>query len=306
MKIINGFYTALITPFLEDGSVDENGLRLLINKQIESGADGIVLLGTTGETPTLTEAEKKRISSIAKEEIGDKIKLVIGTGTYSTKQTIENTQAAERLGADAAIIVTPYYNKPTQEGLYLHYKSIAEATSLPILIYNIAGRTGQNLQTDTLKLLIQYKNIIGVKESSGSITQISDVIEMANECRDDFSVMCGDDALTLPSMALGACGVISVIGNIVPEQVKALVTALQNDDMLEARRLHFDLMPFIRMAFLETNPIPIKTAMERLGLPAGSCRSPLCPLSKDNETKLCAILESLAELRGQLTRIDLC
>lgn len=298
MSMITGFFTALITPFLKDGSVDESGLRMLLNKQIEGGADGIVLLGTTGETPTLTDSEKKRITAIAREEIGGKIKLIVGTGTYSTKQTIENTRAAEKLGADAAIIVTPYYNKPTQEGLYLHYQSIAEATDLPILIYNIAGRTGQNLQTETLKRLMQYRNIAGVKESSGSITQISDVIEMSKEIREDFSVLCGDDALTLPSMALGAHGVISVVGNIVPDQVKALVTALQNDDMIESRQLHFTLMPLIRMAFLETNPIPIKAAMERLGLPAGACRPPLCPLSKDNEAKLGAILESLKELRG--------
>lgn len=300
MSIITGFYTALITPFLADGSVDENGLRLLINKQIEGGADGIILLGTTGETPTLTESERRKISSIAKEEINGKIKLVVGTGTYSTRQTIENTVAAERLGADAAIIVTPYYNKPTQEGLFLHFKSVAEATSLPILIYNIAGRTGQNLQTETLKRLMHYDAIVGVKESSGSITQISDVIEMAKTARDDFSVMCGDDGLTLPSMALGAHGVISVIGNIVPDQVKALVSALQRNDLVEARRWHFALAPLIRMAFLETNPIPIKAAMERLGLPSGACRPPLCPLSKDNAAKLAAILDEFIACRSAI------
>lgn len=289
-KLISGFYTALITPFLDDGSLDEDGLRILLEKQVAGGADGVVILGTTGEAPTISAAEQQRIIAIAREEIPSPMRLVVGTGTYSTKKTLENTLEAQRAGADAAIIVTPYYNRPTQEGLYLHFKSVAEACSLPFIIYNIAGRTGQNMHTETLRRLMLFPNIVGVKEASGNIGQISDVIETARTQRPDFSVMSGDDALTLPIMALGGHGIISVIGNIVPEDVRALVDAAAQGDFATAQRLHYTLMPLVRMAFLETNPIPIKAAMRLLDMPSGHCRLPLCDLAPDNAEKLKLLL----------------
>lgn len=292
-KLISGFYTALITPFLDDGSLDEEGLRILLAKQVASGADGVVVLGTTGEAPTLSASENQRIIAIAREEIPPPMRLIVGTGTYSTKKTIENTLEAQRAGADAAIIVTPYYNRPTQEGLYLHFKSIAEACSLPFIIYNIAGRTGQNMHTETLRRLMLYPNIVGVKEASGNISQISDVIETARTQRTDFSVMSGDDALTLPIMALGGHGIISVIGNIVPDEVNALVDAASQGDIATAQRLHYALMPLVRMAFLETNPIPIKAAMRLLEMPSGHCRLPLCDLTPENGERLKLLLQTI-------------
>lgn len=286
MDKIKGVYTALATPFDKDNKVDEEGLRLLIQRQVRHSIDGIVLLGTTGEAPTLSEAEKKQIIKIAREECSGNAILMVGTGSYSTQQTIENTLLAEELGADAALIITPYYNKPTQEGLYQHFKTTAALTSLPIMVYNHGGRTGQNLQTGTLKRLMEISSIIGVKESSGDISQISDVIETAKEIRPDFSVMSGDDALTLPLIALGGDGIISVISNVLPKEIKDLVESIVSEDLKSARAIYFYLMPFIKAAFIETNPIPIKAAMMHYGLPAGHCRLPLCPLSPENALKL--------------------
>ncbi|HEV8051772.1 MAG TPA: 4-hydroxy-tetrahydrodipicolinate synthase, partial [Parachlamydiaceae bacterium] len=220
MNRFQGVYTALITPFTDEDLLDEDGLRLLIQRQITAGVDGIVFLGTTGEVPTLTGKEKERIIAIAKNDCSQKASFIVGTGSYSTKKTVEDTLAAEKAGADGALIVTPYYNKPTQEGLFRHFKEITDATKLPIIIYNIAGRTGQNLQTDTLKRLMEIPSIVGIKEASGNISQINDVIGLARNYRPEFSVLSGDDALTFPLMALGGNGVISVISNILPKEVK--------------------------------------------------------------------------------------
>lgn len=280
MKKFSGAHTALITPFTEDDQLDEEGLLYLIQRQISGNIDGIVVLGTTGESPTLLKDEARRIIEIAKDECKDKTSLIVGTGSYSTKQTIENTLAAEQAGADAALIVTPFYNRPSQEGLYLHFKAIAEATDLSIILYNIAGRTGQNLQTETLNRLLEIPSIVGIKEASGNMSQINDVIGLVKEARPDFTVLSGDDALTLPLLALGGDGVISVISNLFPEEVKALVDAMANGNLELAREIHLKLMPSVKMAFIETNPIPIK-AMHRLyGLPGGKCRLPLCELSE--------------------------
>ena len=208
MKDFKGVFTALITPFDDEDCLDETGLRLLIKRQRENEVNGIVFLGTTGETPTLSKTEKKRIVEIGKQECGPGTLMIVGTGSYSTKQTIEDTLWAEEAGADAALIVNPYYNKPTQEGLYQHFKSIAEATSFPIILYNIQGRTGVNITTETLKRLMQIPTIVGIKEASGNISQISDVIEVSRQIRPDFAILSGDDALTLPLMALGGHGIV--------------------------------------------------------------------------------------------------
>ncbi len=286
MKRFKGVYTALITPFTDEDELDENGLRQLLQRQIQGRIDGIVVLGTTGEAPTLSAHEKIRVIDIAKQECAQQSTLVAGTGSYSTTQTIENTKAAEKAGVDAALIVTPYYNKPSQEGLYQHFKSVAENSDLPIILYNIPGRAGQNLHIDTLKRLLDIPSIVGIKEASGSITQINDTIEVIRKLRPEFTIFSGDDALTFPVMALGGDGVISVISNILPREVKKLTEDLAAGNFNAARDMHFQLMPMVRMAFLETNPIPLKTMHQMCDLPGGRCRLPLCNLSNENTNRI--------------------
>ncbi|HRD56248.1 MAG TPA: 4-hydroxy-tetrahydrodipicolinate synthase [Parachlamydiaceae bacterium] len=291
MLKMQGTHTALVTPFHEGGSLNENALREMILFQLKNGVDGIVALGTTGEAPTLKDFEKKRIIEIAVEERNafdpeKRILVSVGTGCYSTEQTIENTLLAKNLGADVALVVTPYYNKPTQEGLFQHFKAVAEKTDFPILVYNIAGRTGQNMETSTLKRLSEIPSIIGVKEASGNVLQMMDVYSQIAEERKDFCLLSGDDALTMPLMCMGGHGVISVVSNLVPDLIKALTHYLQNGQVEEARKLHYALLPLFKAAFVETNPIPIKAAMNDWGMRAGPCRLPLCPLSKENEEKL--------------------
>lgn len=286
MKRFKGAYTALITPFTDEDELDENGLRQLLKRQIQANMDGIVVLGTTGEAPTLSVHEKKRVIDIAKEECGQQTTLIVGTGSYSTKQTIENTKAAEKAGADSALIVTPYYNKPSQEGLYQHFKNVAENSDLPIILYNIPGRAGQNLHIDTLERLLDIPSIVGIKEASGSISQINDTIDLVRKLRPEFTVLSGDDALTLSVMALGGDGIISVISNLFPREVKKLTEDLAAGNLDAARGMHFQLMPMVRMAFLETNPIPLKAMHQMCDLPGGRCRLPLCNLSEENANRI--------------------
>jgi 4-hydroxy-tetrahydrodipicolinate synthase len=290
-----GLYTALITPFTDDDELDEDGLNILLQNQLNSQVDGIVILGTTGEAPTLAENEKKQIIDITKKKCLGKASLIIGTGCYSTRRTIENMLKAENAGADAALVVTPYYNCPTQEGLYLHFKAIAEASNLPIILYNIPGRTGQNIHLDTLKKLLDIPSIKGIKEASGNILQINDVIRLVKSIRPDFSVLSGDDALTLPLMALGGDGVISVVSNIFPSEVKDLIHAMNIENLTMAREIHSDLMPYIKMAFLETNPIPIKAMHKLLKMPSGKCRLPLSELCEEHRKKIEADLMQLKD-----------
>jgi 4-hydroxy-tetrahydrodipicolinate synthase len=290
---LRGLYTALVTPFDSKGQLDKEGLRHNLRYQLQHRVDGIVILGTTGEDPTLNPQEKQTAVEIAVEEIKGKAKLIVGTGSYSTELTIAATKKAQEMGADAALIVTPYYNKPTQEGLFRHFAAICEAVSLPICIYNIQGRTGQNLQTDTLQRLMQFSSIIGVKEASGNIMQINDVIESAQVNCPQLGILSGDDALTLPLMALGGHGIISVASNLIPGPMHDLVKAALSGDFAKARALHYQLLPFFKAIFIETNPIPIKAAMQLYGMPAGSCRLPLCDLTPTSFNQLKNILKSL-------------
>lgn len=290
---ISGAYTVLVTPFDANGRLDEEGLKNNIRFQLSNEIDGLVILGTTGECPTLTYTEKTRIMEIARNETDGKCHLMVGTGTYSTQQAIENTLAAEKIGADSVLVVTPYYNRPTQEGLFQHFLALSKATHLPIIIYNIQIRTGQNLQTDTLKRLAMIENIVGVKEASGSITQMMEVIENINPIRPDFSVMSGDDALTLPLVAMGGHGIYSVLSNLLPKQIKDLCHLALEGKIEDARHLHYELLPLIKGMFIETNPIPIKTAMNIAGLSAGPCRLPLWEMSKDNLEKLKNLIHSI-------------
>jgi 4-hydroxy-tetrahydrodipicolinate synthase len=290
---LKGLYTALVTPFTAQGKLDKEGLRNNLRYQLQHRVQGIVVLGTTGEDPTLSPQEKQTVVEIALEEVKGKATLMVGTGSYSTEQTIAATLKAAEMGADGALIVTPYYNKPTQEGLFRHYEAICKAVSLPICIYNIQGRTGQNLHTDTLKRLAHFPSIIGVKEASGNILQINEVIETVGNNNPHFGILSGDDALTLPLMALGGHGIISVVSNLVPGPIQNLVQAALSGDFIHARHLHFALLPLFKVSFIETNPIPIKAAMQICGMAAGSCRLPLCDLESSSFQQLKLVLNSL-------------
>lgn len=289
----DGVYTALITPFLEDGSLDEEGLKFLIQRQIHAGIQGIVIIGSTGEGPTILPKEREKMIQIARSLIKAPMQLIVGTGTNSTFTTVEETKRAEALGADAAMIVTPYYNKPTQEGIYLHYAQVAESSSLPIIVYNVPSRTGQNLQTITLKRLLDIENIVAIKEASGNMQQIMEVIELIASEKKPFKVFSGDDNLTLPLMAVGGHGIFSVVSNLIPELMRDLFLACKLNRWDEAKRLHYELSPLFKGTFIETNPIPIKALMHFEGLPGGGCRLPLCALTPENEKKLRHIHETI-------------
>jgi 4-hydroxy-tetrahydrodipicolinate synthase len=283
--MIKGLYTALITPFDNNDNVDEEGLIQLIEYQIESGVDGITLLGTTGESPTLTSEEKERIISIAMKTVNGRVPVMIGCGTYSTKTTIEAAQKAEAAGASSLLIVTPYFNRPPQEGIYEHFRAVSKAVSTPICVYNIAGRCGQNIETKTLARIAELPNIRAVKEASGNISQIADVIEIIARKKDHFTVLSGDDSITLSLMALGGSGLISVISNLLPKLTKDFIVAC-SEDLNKAREFFFILKPLMHASGLETNPIPIKAMMSLCGLPAGKCRLPLYDPSSTNLEKL--------------------
>ncbi|ULQ60531.1 4-hydroxy-tetrahydrodipicolinate synthase [Brucepastera parasyntrophica] len=285
MTKLRGAFTALVTPMFDDGSVDYEGFRRLVQFQLENGISGLVPLGTTGETPTLDESEEIKLIEIVMKEAGGKVPVIIGAGSNSTRDAVRYVQRAKDAGADYALVVTPYYNKPTDEGLYRHFAACAEV-GIPVIVYNIAGRTGKNISTALLARIAELPNIAGVKEASGSIDQMMEVIQKIKLNKPDFAVLSGDDSLNLPLAALGGDGVISVVSNIEPKRVTELTLAALKGDFETARALHYELLPFFKAAFIETNPVPIKAAMNLKGLPAGSLRLPLCSLQKENEQKL--------------------
>ena len=293
MAELRGAFTALITPMKESGDVDYEGFQRLINFQIEQGIDGIVPLGTTGENPTLDENEEAKLIEIAVQAAGGKIPVILGTGSNDTKHMALYTERAKKMGADAALVVTPYYNKPNDDGLLRHFEAAA-AVGIPVIVYNIASRTGRNIPTPLMEQISRIPGIAGVKESSGDINQMGDVIrDIALPRRAEgktFTVLSGDDALTLPLAALGGDGVISVISNLLPAKVKALTRACLEGRYEEARALHYELLPFIKAAFIETNPVPIKQALTWAGLPGGPARLPLGKLSAASEAALKAAM----------------
>jgi len=287
-QTFQGSFVAMVTPF-RNGRVDEAKLRELVEFHITNGTDGLIPCGTTGESPTLSHDEHHRVVELVIEAARGRIRVVAGTGSYSTSDAIEMTRHAERAGAAGALVVNPYYNKPTQEGLYRHFRAVAESVAIPILVYNIQSRTAINVETDTMaRLARDVKNIVGVKEASGSLDQMSQVIAA---CGPDFSVLSGDDNITLPLLAIGGSGVVSVIANIVPRETADLVHAALDGDWKRARDLHFRLFPLARAAFLETNPIPIKEAMAMAGMLEPEFRLPMCRMSDANREKLRAILK---------------
>ncbi len=290
---LKGVYTALITPFTDRQEVDYEGLRQNVAHQINAGVAGILPLGTTGETPTLSREEQDKIITTAVEEAKGKTAVLVGTGSNCTAHAIENSKRAQELGADGVLVVTPYYNKPTQEGIVRHFQAISENLEIPIVVYNIKGRTGVNIETATMKRLSELKNVIGVKEASGDIGQIGDVINIIQSRCETFSVISGDDAMTLPLIALGGTGIISVVSNLIPELIVQLVETALHGDFARARHLHYRLLPLFKAAFIETNPVPIKAAMSMCGMPSGPCRLPLCEMQAVNEEKLRKTLQDL-------------
>ena len=278
---LRGAFTAMITPMNPDGSVDYDGYRKLVRFQLESGIDGLVPLGTTGETPTLDEDEEQKIIDVVMEEVrafekerGVKVPVVIGAGSNNTRDAVRYTERAKKAGADAALVVTPYYNKPSSEGIFRHFEAVARV-GIPILVYNIAGRTGKNIDTPTLSRIADLPNIAGVKEASGSISQMMDVIHTIKSKHPDFAVLSGDDALTLALTACGGDGVVSVVSNAAPALVTEMVRAALSGDYEAARSIHYRLLPFFKAAFTDGNPTSIKYAMRVKGLPSGSVRLPL-------------------------------
>ena len=282
-----GSIVAMVTPF-RNGTIDEPKVKELVELHVKNGTDAIVPCGTTGESPTLSHDEHHRMVELTIAAAAGRIPIIAGTGSNSTAEAIALTRHAERAGAQGALVVNPYYNKPTQEGLYQHFRAVAEATALPILVYNIQGRTAVNIETDTMVRLVRdCPTIVGVKEASGSLDQMSQVILA---CGPDFAVISGDDNITLPLLAIGGKGVISVIANVVPRETSEMVHAALDGDWKRARDLHYKLFPLARAAFLETNPIPIKEMMAMAGMLEPEFRLPMCRMSDANRQKLRAIL----------------
>lgn len=286
-----GVFPAIITPFNEDFSLDEEGLKRNVEYLNKTGIAGIVPCGTTGESATLTMEEHKRVVEIVVEN--SRVPVIAGTGSNNTREAVELTCHAAEAGADAALLITPYYNKPNDRGMFEHFKAVAEKCDIPIVLYNVPKRTGIDLKPELVAKLSRIKNIVAIKEASGSLPQLSQIIEQTRGS--DFSVLCGDDDLTLPAMALGAQGVISVVANVAPKKTVAMVEAMFKGDLDRARSLHYELAPLVRAMFLETNPIPVKSAQKYLGLAGGPLRLPLAEMAPDKEKVLKEILESLGE-----------
>ncbi len=282
-----GSFVAIVTPFRK-GRIDERALAELIEWQVAKGTNGIVPCGTTGESATLSYEEHNRVIELTVEVVNRRVPVIAGTGSNSTDEAIELTKHAKQAGVNGALLITPYYNKPTQEGLYRHYKAVAEAVDLPLVLYNIPGRTGVNMLPATIARLSAIKTIVGVKEGSGSVQQASDVVQM---CGDRITVLAGDDALTLPMMAVGAKGVVTVTANILPTDMANLVKAFADGKIDEARRIHFKLSPLFAALFYESNPIPVKEALGMMGKIDPELRLPLCPMAQDTREKLVRVLK---------------
>jgi 4-hydroxy-tetrahydrodipicolinate synthase len=292
--MFKGSIVAIVTPF-KNGKVDEKKFRDLIEFQIKNGTSGIVPCGTTGESATLSFEEHDRVVEIAIEQTQKRVPVIAGTGSNSTEEAIMLTRHAARAGADASLQVSPYYNRPTQKGLYEHFKAIANSVDIPIVLYNIASRTGVNIEPETIaKLACDCKNIVGVKEASGNLDQMSRIKQL---CPANFDLISGDDSLTLPILSIGGTGIISVVANIVPKDVSSLVSEFEKGNLKKAQELHYKLLPLIKAVFLETNPIPVKTALGLLGMCEPDLRLPMCAMSAENLEKLKKALKDYGLLR---------
>ncbi len=288
--MFKGAFVAIVTPF-KNGKIDEEKLRELIEFQIENGTHGIVPCGTTGESATLSYEEHKKVVQITVEQVKGRVPVIAGSGSNSTREALELTAFAKEAGADAALVITPYYNKPTQEGLYQHYKKLVEETKFPIVIYNVPGRTGCDILPETVaRLASQFKEIIGIKEATGSVRRATEILEKIE--REDFSLLSGDDFIVYPLICVGAKGVISVVSNIAPADMAQLVSSALEGDYGRAKALHYKLQPLCRAMFIETNPIPVKTALALMGKIEEELRLPLYKMKDENKNKLKEILKS--------------
>ncbi len=282
---LEGTFVALVTPF-KSGKINEEKIRELVRLQIENGTDGIVPCGTTGESPALSEEEKNRVIEIVIEEAKGKALVIAGTGTNNTEKSVKATAQAKEMGADAALVITPYYNKPTQAGLIRHFEAVAEV-NLPIMIYNVPGRTSVNILPSTIEKLSKLDQIVAIKEASGDLNQVSEIL---TTCKDNIKVFSGDDSLFAPILAIGGVGVVSVVANLVPQYLKSLYEAFKSNEIFRMQQLHHQLFELCQAMFYETNPAPVKTAMNLMGMDVGELRPPLAPMSETNKEKL---IESL-------------
>ncbi len=286
-----GVFTAIVTPFDKEGNIDEECLKKLIDFNIENGVSGIVPCGTTGESPTLSNAEHARVIELTVEHVNKRVPVIAGTGSNCTREAIRLSQHAEETGADALLLVNPYYNKPTQEGLYLHFKAIADSVKIPCVVYNIKGRTGVNVETETLMRIIkECPNVKAVKEASGDLEQMKDVI---SKKPDYFSVLSGDDGITLDLIKAGGMGVISVASNLVPDRMSAMVKTALEGNIEDAEKLNKDLEPIFNVEFIETNPIPIKYMLELIGNCKAVYRLPMCELQEESKEKVKQVLTEM-------------
>jgi len=285
-----GVGTALVTPFTRTGAIDEARVKRLAARQIEGGVHFLVPCGTTGESPTLTRDEHLRVVALVVQEAAGRVPVLAGAGGYNTHEVAELARGCEAIGANGILSVTPYYNKPTQAGLIRHYETIAAATSLPIVLYNVPGRTGCNIEPKTVARLADVPTIVGIKEASGNMTQICEVCRLVP---DDFIVLSGDDAMTVPMMAVGASGVISVVSNVAPDGMVSMVEAAGRGDFASARQAHARLLPLMLVSFVEANPIPVKAAMAMMGLLEETYRLPMVPPSEANKARISEVLNAL-------------
>jgi 4-hydroxy-tetrahydrodipicolinate synthase len=294
-----GLGTALVTPFRGDGSIDEAAVRRLARRQVEAGVHFLSPCGTTGEAPTLSHREKLRVVELVMDEVAGRVPVLPGAGGYDTREVIELARELEKMGADGILSVTPYYNKPTQEGMYEHYKAIAGSTGMPIVLYNVPGRTGVNLEAKTVARLSEIRNIVAVKEASANVIQMCEIYAA---CREDFLLLGGDDPLTVAVMAIGGRGIISVASNAMPAEMTQIVELCEKGDFTGARKLHTWLLPFIQVNFIEANPIPVKAAMAAMGLIEETYRLPLVPPSAGARDRIMRVLQDLKML-GAAARI---
>jgi 4-hydroxy-tetrahydrodipicolinate synthase len=288
---LSGTFTALVTPFHADGSLDLAALASLVEWQIASGVDGLVPCGSTGEAATLSHDEHVRVVRHVIEVAQKRVPVIAGAGSNSTREAVELTQAARAAGADAALLISPYYNKPTQEGIYQHYRTVAQEARLPVIVYNIPGRTASKIESDTIARLSRVTGVAGLKECGGDLIATSETL---SQVAPGFAVLCGDDALTLPMLAIGARGAISTVANVAPAATAELARAFAHGDLQRAQKLHFELLPVTQSLFIESNPIPVKTALAILGrIPNATLRLPLTEISKANRDRLEAALSEL-------------
>lgn len=291
---LEGTTVAMVTPYTENDEIDEEGIRENINYLIEKGVNGILAAGTTGESATVSHDEHRKLVDILIDEVNGRVTTIAGAGSNSSKEALGLVKHAEDTGADAALVITPYYNKPQPHGLYEHYKLMNDSTDIPIVVYNVPSRTGTDIDVDTIGKVAQLDNIVAIKEANPDLDKVSKIIKKMDEIGNkDFTVLSGNDDLTLPMIAMGAKGVISVVGNVDPARMSQMVSYALDGDFEAAAKMHYELYDLMKVLFIETNPVPAKTALNLMGRPSGDVRLPLAPLKEENKAKLKEVLEKL-------------